>query len=136
MAEVRVIARAIARKGKEDQLKALLQGMLAPTHAEPGCRLYELYESEERGRFYFYEVWDSRAALEQHVASTHYKHLEIILQLYEIGIPVDDAPCPEPYYHGKNKARSYKQCNPTSVRKLIEVCNQKGAFYPAINQNE
>jgi len=79
MAEVRVIARAIARKGKEDQLKALLQGMLAPTHAEPGCRLYELYESEERGRFYFYEVWDSRAALEQHVASPHYKHLEIIV---------------------------------------------------------
>ena len=33
MAEVRVIARAIAREGKEDQLKALLQGMLAPTHA-------------------------------------------------------------------------------------------------------
>ena len=79
MAEVRVIARAIARKGKEDQLKALLHGMLAPTHAEPGCRLYELYESEERGRFYFYEVWDSRAALEQHVASPHYKHLEIIV---------------------------------------------------------
>ena len=51
MAEVHVIARAVARKGKEDQLKALLQGMLAPTHAEPGCRIYELYESGERGRF-------------------------------------------------------------------------------------
>ena len=51
MAEVRVIARAVARKGKEDQLKALLQGMLAPTHAEPGCRLYELYESGDRGVF-------------------------------------------------------------------------------------
>jgi quinol monooxygenase YgiN len=39
MTEVRVIARAVARKGKEDQLKALLQGMLAPTHAEPGWQV-------------------------------------------------------------------------------------------------
>jgi quinol monooxygenase YgiN len=37
MAEVRVIARFVALKGKENQLRALLQGMLAPTHAEPGC---------------------------------------------------------------------------------------------------
>src|SRR6266436_8412095 len=77
MAEVRVIARAVARQGKEDQLKALLQGMLAPTHAEPGCRLYELYESGDRGRFYFYELWESQAALKQHAASPHYKHLEL-----------------------------------------------------------
>lgn len=80
MAEVRVIARAVARKGKEDQLKVLLQGMLAPTHAEPGCRLYELYESGERGRFYFYELWESQAALEQHAASPHYKHLGLIVR--------------------------------------------------------
>ena len=73
MAEVRVIARAVARKGKEDQLKSLLKGMLAPTHAEPGC------ESGERGRFYFYELWESQAALEQHAASPHYKHLELIV---------------------------------------------------------
>jgi len=77
MAEVRVIARAVARRGKEDQLKALLQGMLAPTHAELGCKLYELYESGERGRFYFYELWENQAALEQHAASPHYKHLEV-----------------------------------------------------------
>jgi quinol monooxygenase YgiN len=79
MAEVRVIARAVARKGKADQLKALLQGMLAPTQAEPGCRLYELYESGERGRFYFYELWESQAALEHHAASSHYKHLELVV---------------------------------------------------------
>jgi quinol monooxygenase YgiN len=72
----RVIARAVARKGKED----LLQGMLASTRAEPGCRLYELYESGERGRFYFYELWENQAALEQHAASPHYKHLELNLR--------------------------------------------------------
>jgi quinol monooxygenase YgiN len=42
MTEVRVIARAVARKGNEDQVKALLQSMLAPTRAESGCKLYEL----------------------------------------------------------------------------------------------
>jgi quinol monooxygenase YgiN len=79
MTEIRVIARAMAGAGKADQLKALLQGMLAPTRAEPGCRLYELYESGERGRFYFYELWESQAALEQHAASPHYQHLELVV---------------------------------------------------------
>ena len=46
MSEVRVIARFVASQGKEDQLKTLLQGMLAPTVAEPGCERYELYESD------------------------------------------------------------------------------------------
>ena len=80
MTNVHVIARAVARKGKEDQLRNSLQGMLAPTQAEPGCRLYELYESGEWGRFYFYELWENEAALEQHGASPHYKHLELIVR--------------------------------------------------------
>jgi quinol monooxygenase YgiN len=80
MTKVRVIARAMARKGKEDQLKKLLQSMLAPTQAEPGCRLYELYESGEPGRFYFYELWENQAALEQHAASPHYKRLELSIR--------------------------------------------------------
>jgi quinol monooxygenase YgiN len=76
MAEVRVIARFVARKGKEDQLRAVLQGMLAPTRAESGCKLYELYESNSKGRFYIYEIYESQAALDQHAASPHFKHLE------------------------------------------------------------
>jgi quinol monooxygenase YgiN len=76
MAELRVIARSMARKGKEDQLRMLLQGMLAPTRIEPGCKLYELYESNSKGRFYFYERWESQAALDQHIATPHFKHLE------------------------------------------------------------
>jgi quinol monooxygenase YgiN len=76
MAEVHVIARFVARKGKEDQLRALLQSMLAPTHAEPGCKVYELYESDSNGRYYFYETWESQAALDQHAATPHFKRLE------------------------------------------------------------
>ena len=76
MAEVRVIARSVSRSGREKQLRALLRGMLAPTRAESGCKLYELYESNSKGRFYFYEIWESQAALDQHAASPHFKHLE------------------------------------------------------------
>jgi quinol monooxygenase YgiN len=76
MAEVRVIARSVARKGKESQLRELLRSMLAPTRAESGCKLYELYESDLKGHFYFYEIWESQAALDQHAASAHFKHLE------------------------------------------------------------
>lgn len=76
MAEVYVIARSVARSGKENQLRELLRAMLAPTRVESGCKLYELYESDSPGRFYFYEIWESQAALEQHAASAHFKHLE------------------------------------------------------------
>ena len=91
MAEVRVIARSVARRGREDKLRKLLQGMLAPTRAESGCRLYELYESDAKGRFYFYEIWESRAALDRHAASPHFKHLEetveeLVQEPFEVNI--------------------------------------------------
>jgi quinol monooxygenase YgiN len=38
--------------------------------------LYELYESDSKDRFYFYEIWESQAALDKHAASAHFKHLE------------------------------------------------------------
>lgn len=91
MAEVRVIARSVARQGREDQLRELLRGMLAATRAEAGCRLYELYESDSKGRFYFYEIWESQAALDRHAASPHFKHLqqtvtELVKEPFEVNI--------------------------------------------------
>jgi quinol monooxygenase YgiN len=91
MAEVYVIARSVARRGKENQLRELLRGMLAPTRAESGCTLYELYESGSPGRFYFYELWESQAALDQHAASAHFMHLtqslgELLQEPFEVNI--------------------------------------------------
>lgn len=76
MAAIRVIARTVARKGKEYQLRALLQSMLHPTRAEQGCESYELFESDTTGRFYFVETWESQAAVDKHIATPHFKHLE------------------------------------------------------------
>jgi quinol monooxygenase YgiN len=75
MDEIRVIARALARAGKENQLRNALVAMLTPTRAEPGCGVYQLYESNNRGRFYFYEEWESQAALDRHIETPHYKQL-------------------------------------------------------------
>jgi quinol monooxygenase YgiN len=91
MAEVRVIAKFVARKGKEKQLRELLRSMLAPTHAESGCKTYDLYESDSKGRFYFYEIWESQAALDRHKASPHFKRLEqsggeILQEPFEVNI--------------------------------------------------
>jgi quinol monooxygenase YgiN len=76
MTEVRVIARSVARKGNEDELRRLLQGMLVPTRGEQGCKSYELYESDSTGRFYFDETWESEAELDKHIATPHFKYLE------------------------------------------------------------
>jgi quinol monooxygenase YgiN len=91
MAEVRVIARAVARAGKEDELRVLLQDMIAPTHREPGCLLYELYESHREGRFYFHESWENAAALDDHVTTPHFQHLqqeigELLAEPFEVNI--------------------------------------------------
>jgi quinol monooxygenase YgiN len=91
MSEVHVIARSVARRGSENHLRELLQGMLDPTRAESGCKLYELYESDSKGRFYFYEIWLSQAALDKHATSPHFKHLEqtvgeLVQEPFEVNI--------------------------------------------------
>ncbi len=70
-----VIARAVARRGKEKELRSLLRRMVAPTHGEPGCLIYDLYESEKPGTFFFYELWASRKDLVRHAASPHFERL-------------------------------------------------------------
>jgi quinol monooxygenase YgiN len=91
MAKVQVIARFVAREGSERQLRALLQSMLAPTRAEQGCEMYELYESDSKGRFYLNETWASQAALDQHMAMPHFGRLEqtggkLVREPFEINI--------------------------------------------------
>jgi len=79
MNEVRVIARFVAKAGKEDELRKLLQGLVAPTHAEAGCKIYDLYESDLAGRFYFYELWESKETLDAHLSTPHLEHLKSVI---------------------------------------------------------
>ena len=91
MAKVHVIARFVAREGRENDLGALLESMLAPTRSESGCEAYELYESDSKGRFYLNERWASLAALDQHMATPHFKRLEqtgreLVREPFEVNI--------------------------------------------------
>ncbi len=72
---VRVIARLVARPGKEDTLRSLLMGLIAPTRKESGCITYELLHKKGNSReFTFVEEWEDEAALEAHFATDHIKN--------------------------------------------------------------
>jgi len=63
--EIVVVARMRGVVGRVDELRGELVALLGPTRAEAGCIQYELQESvEERGVFMFYEIWESKAALD------------------------------------------------------------------------
>jgi quinol monooxygenase YgiN len=69
-----VIAYLTAKPGKEAQARKNIQALLAPTHAEKGCIMYDLHEMHgEPGKFVFYEVWKSAEHLSKHAASAHLK---------------------------------------------------------------
>jgi len=66
--EIVVVARMRALVGKVDELGEELVGLVGPTRLEDGCLQYDLQESvEERGVFLFYEIWESKAALDVHL---------------------------------------------------------------------
>ncbi len=71
--QVEVIARAQAKPGKEDELAKVLATAVEPTRKEAGCVVYRLCATQTKGLFYFYEIWQSQAALDLHAASEHLK---------------------------------------------------------------
>ncbi len=76
MPKVELIVVVTATEGKADELSVELQGMLAPTHAEPGCEFYRLYESATPGRFFFHELWESEEALDAHRQTPHFLRMK------------------------------------------------------------
>jgi quinol monooxygenase YgiN len=67
---VGVIARFTPLPEKRSDLQALLEGMVAPTRSEPGCRSYNLYEADSD--LVLIERYDDQAALEHHRTTEHY----------------------------------------------------------------
>lgn len=91
----RVIARFKAKPGREEELLAVLEGLIEPTRAEEGCRLYELWRNRgDAAEFTFVEEWSSDEALATHAKSEHitrarerYPELiveEVDLRLYDL----------------------------------------------------
>ncbi|QNK01356.1 putative quinol monooxygenase [Dyella telluris] len=73
-ASVKAIAVLTAKAGCEDELKALLHGMVQPSRAEPGNLQYELWrDAEHPGRYVLEESYRDSDAVIEHRASDHYK---------------------------------------------------------------
>lgn len=67
-----VVARIVAKPGKEDALKAILLEVVVTTRGETGCRRYELLQSSgEPTEFLTLEEWADEAAIDAHLASAH-----------------------------------------------------------------
>ena len=69
---VGVVARFAPLPEKRSDLQALLEGMVAPTRSEPGCRSYNLYEAPAGGDLVLIEHYDDHGALEHHRTTEHY----------------------------------------------------------------
>ena len=73
-ATVHVVARFIAKSGKEEALKGVLNALIAPTRRELGCYQYDLLTNQKDPReFCFVERWESDKALDQHAETAHFK---------------------------------------------------------------
>ena len=72
MAEIVVVGSLKTRPGKEQEARDALAGLVAPTHAEPGCIVYAMHQGvDDPTRFAFVERWSSKEDLEAHLGSAH-----------------------------------------------------------------
>ncbi len=69
---VRVVARVVALPEQVERVKAILVDLVMPTRAEKGCIQYDLLQNQsDDTEFTFVEIWQTRADLDAHLASTH-----------------------------------------------------------------
>lgn len=78
MAENKVLVFASFRPkaGQEQEVGAILRGMVVPTRNEPGNECYDLYERRGDGEisFHLIEKYRDGEALQAHRDSEHYKN--------------------------------------------------------------
>ncbi len=63
-----------ARSGNEAEVARLFAILQAESRREPGCRMYVVHRHlADPTRFFVYEQYDDRAALDAHRASPHFQ---------------------------------------------------------------
>ena len=71
-----IVAEMKAQPGKVEQVATVLETLLAPSRAEPGCISYRFfYSHDDSERIMFYEEWQDMAAIEFHFATEHFEAL-------------------------------------------------------------
>jgi quinol monooxygenase YgiN len=72
---VKIIAILVARPGRAGELRALLDGMVVASRAEPGNLQYDLWRDHaDTGRFVLEELYADDAAVAAHRATAHFKN--------------------------------------------------------------
>ncbi len=66
-------------------MKTELKKLVELSRAENGCCTYDLHQDNQNPEhFLMYEIWDSRAAWQAHVASVHLlEHLRVTKDAFE-----------------------------------------------------
>lgn len=73
-ATVHVVARFLAKAGKEAELTTVLNALIAPTRRELGCYQHDLLIGVAEPRdFCVVERWGSDKSLDEHLATPHLK---------------------------------------------------------------
>ncbi|WP_336356756.1 putative quinol monooxygenase [Pseudomonas granadensis] len=68
------ILHAKTRPERAEAFEALFRAYVEPSRAEPGCIEYHmLRDKEDPTLFIFYEIWESRARLDEHSNLPHMK---------------------------------------------------------------
>src|SRR5215510_9278390 len=82
---VKTIATLVAKSGMAEELRALLDGMVVPSRAEPGNLQYNLWRDHaDSGSFVLEELYTDGAAVAAHHATPHFeKYLSKINNLAE-----------------------------------------------------
>ncbi len=74
VSKITVVAKIVAKQVAVEAVKNELLKLILPTRKESGCIEYRLHQdNQEPALFFFYETWESAAALEQHKNTDHYK---------------------------------------------------------------
>ena len=69
-----------ANPGKEDELEKLLLTLLDPVSKETDTLEYRIHRAlDNPGRFFFYEKYTNRSAIDSHMATPHFKALLVKL---------------------------------------------------------
>ncbi len=72
MENVFVVAKLVAKPGKEETLANELKPLVPLVRAEPGCIRYDLHRAQDgSGTFMLYEIWADAAALDVHAKASN-----------------------------------------------------------------
>lgn len=78
-------AKITCKAGKRDEFIRLAQPCIAATRKEAGCIFYTLYASTDNAvDLLYYELWESRAALDAHIASPHMAEFAAIKEKHDL----------------------------------------------------